>query len=147
MTNVREPEAPARDRAADSAAGRLRKVLLLNTEFSLLTGTAGLAAGGPIADFLDVDQVWLVRLLGAGLLAFAVAVFAISRARIPTLIALSIEVSIGDLAWVAGTAVVIALGWLSTGGAIAMGVIALIVLELGIFQLRYRQQLIAAIAA
>jgi len=116
----------------------LRTVLRANAGFSTVTGLAGLILGGPIAEMFGVDQVWLIRLLGAGLLFFAAGVFMISRTDRPILDAWSAQVSIADLGWVAGTVLVVALGWLSTTGAVVMGVIAVAVLGLGLMQLRSR---------
>ncbi len=126
-----------------SAESTLRKVLLANAEFSILTGLAALLFGGPIADTLGVDQAWLIRLLGAGLLGFASIVFLVSRSTRPTLQRWSREISQGDFGWVLGTVVVIALGWLSTNGAIIMAVIAAAVLALGLAQHHFRRQMIA----
>ena len=126
-----------------TAESTLRKVLLANTEFSILTGLAALIFGGPIADFLDVDQVWLIRLIGGGLLGFAAAVYTISRSSRPTLARWSREVSQADFGWVVGTIAVIALGWLSTNGAILMAGIALAVLALGLAQHHFRRAMLA----
>lgn len=134
-----QPEIDAR-----RAATKLRNLLRLNAEFSMITGAVGLIAAGPVAEFLGVDQVYLVRLLGAGLLGFAAAVFAVSGTRTSVLQRWSQIISINDVGWVAGTIVVIAFGWLSTTGAIVMGLIGLVVLELGISQMRARSRLIAA---
>jgi len=139
-------EAPGPELAARIAATKLRNVLRVNTELSLVTGIAGLAAGGPVANLLGVEQVWLIRLLGAGLLVFAVVVFIVAGSPTKTLRTWSAEISIADLGWVAGTALVIGLGWLSTRGAIVMAIIALIVLALSVAQLRARSRLVAAAA-
>ncbi len=136
-----QPEIDAR-----RAATKLRNLLRLNSEFSIVTGAVGLIAAGPVAEFLGVDQVWIIRLLGAGLLGFATAVFAVSGTRTTVLQRWSQIISINDLVWVAGTIAVIGLGWLSTRGSIAMGLIGLIVLELGVSQMRARSRLAAAAA-
>ncbi len=130
-----------------TAESTLRKVLLINTELSVTTGLIGLIFGGPVADALGVEQVWLIRLLGAGLLGFAGIVFAVSRSSQPVLQRWSREISQADLGWVAGTVVVIALGWLSTTGAIIMGIVALAVLGLGLAQARFRSAMIAELGA
>ena len=126
-----------------NAESTLRKVLLANTEFSLATGLAGLVFGGPVADALGVDQVWLIRLLGAGLLGFAGIVFLVARSSQPVLQRWSREISLGDIGWVVGTIVVIALGLLSTSGAIIMGVIGVAVLALGLAQHHFRTTMLA----
>lgn len=118
---------------------RLRQALMFNAEFSAISGIAALVAGSPIANLLGIEQVWLIRLLGAGLLVFALSVFLVSRSDDKTLRAGSLEISLADLGWVIGTAVVIALGWLSTTGAIVMAAVAALVLGFGIAQLAFRR--------
>lgn len=113
----------------------------MNAAFSTITGFIGLVVGGPLADFLGVDQVWLVRLLGGGLVAYGIQLFLVAKARPAMLRLRSLDISLGDLAWVAGTAIVIAAGWLSTSGAILMGLLAVVVLDFGILQLRARKHL------
>ena len=129
-----------------NAEATLRKVLLANTEFSVMTGLAGLVFGGPVAGALGVDQVWLIRMLGAGLVGFAVVVFLIARSPQPMLQRWSREISQADVGWMFGTIAVIFLGWLSTSGAIIMTVIGLAVLGLGIAQHRFRRDMIAELA-
>lgn len=150
MTNINTKnylEAPESELAARKAATKLRNILRLNTELSVVTGIAGLAAGGPVADLLGVEQVWLIRLLGGGLLAFALGVFIVAGSRTKTLQTWSAEISFADLGWVAGTAVVIGLGWLSTSGAIVMAVVAAMVAALSIAQIRSRRGLASASTA
>ncbi|MGH1492381.1 MAG: hypothetical protein ACRBK7_23835 [Acidimicrobiales bacterium] len=127
----------------DRASARLRNLLRANSAFSTLSGAIGVVAAGPAADFLGVEQVWIIRLLGVGLLGFAGAVFAVSRTSTSTLARWSQVISLNDFAWVAGTVLVLLLGWLSTGGAITMGLIGLVVLELGLLQTKARRRLIA----
>lgn len=124
-----------------SAERNLRRTLLVNTTLSVLTGAAALVAGGPVADLLGVDQVWLIRLLGAGLLAFAAGVFLAARSDRDALITWSLEISIADFAWVAGTIAVVALGWLSTTGVIVMAIVGADVLTLGTVQLLNRSRM------
>lgn len=125
------------------AETKLRSVLLTNTALSVTTGLIGLAFGTPAADALGVDQVWLVRLLGAGLLGFAGVVFLVARSTQPVLQRWSRDISQADLGWVVGTVAVIALGWLSRDGAIIMSIIGLAVLALGLAQYRFRSAMIA----
>lgn len=126
-----------------SATGEsvLRKVLQLNAALSSTTGLAGLAFGGAVADLLGVDRVWLIRVLGAGLACFAAFVLFVSRSKDTTLRTWSAPISLADIGWVVGTVLVIALGWLSTTGAVVMAVIGLGVLGLGIAQWKLRAAL------
>ena len=129
---------------ASTAESTLRQVLRINTGLSVATGMIGLVLAGPAADVLGVEQVWLVRLLGAGLLGFAGVVFLVARSSSPVLQRWSLEISLGDIGWAAGTVVVIALGWLSTAGALIMAVIGLGVLGLGLAQYHFRREMAAA---
>ena len=130
----------------ERATRRLRTVLRLNAAFSTVTGVVALVAGGPVADLLGVDQVWLIRLLGAGLLAFAAAVVQIARSEPAALRQGAAAVSVGDLGWVLGTVVVVAVGWLSTAGVVVMAVIAVLVLDFGIGQYLARRQMGPAVS-
>lgn len=125
--------------SATTSTTRLRRALMFNAEFSAISGIAALVAGSPIATLLGVEQVWLIRLLGAGLLVFALSVFLVSKGDNKLLRAGSLEISLADLGWMIGTALVIALGWLSTTGAIVMGAIAALVLGFGVAQLSFRR--------
>lgn len=130
---------------ARRAATRLRNTLRLNAAFSTLTGALAVIAGGPVADLLGVDEVWAVRATGALLLGFAGSVLVVASLRTGLLDRLSLVVSLADLGWVLGSVGVIALGWFSTGGAIAVAVVAVLVGELGLTQLRRRARLRAAV--
>lgn len=129
-----------RNAPAQQSASQLRTIMRANAAFSTITGIVGLLAGGPVAEFLEVDQVWFIRLLGAGLLGFAGFTFTISRSGWSVLRTWSQIISFNDLGWVAGTILVIAMDWLSTKGAIVMGLIAIGVLDFGLLQLRARSR-------
>ncbi|MCY7300521.1 MAG: SRPBCC family protein [Ilumatobacteraceae bacterium] len=138
--------APQIEIDARRAATRLRNLLRSNALFSTATGLLAVVAGGPIAELLGVDQVWVVRVLGGGLVAFAGLVFVVSGVRTTLLRPANLGVSIGDLGWVAGTLAAFALGWLSTSGVVAMGATGVVVLALGLTQLRARAEVEHAIA-
>lgn len=132
---------------ARRAVTRLRNLLRVNAAFSTVTGLVAFVAGGPVADLVGVDQVWVVRALGAGLAGFAGAVFVVSGLRTSLLRPASLVVSIGDLGWVAGTVAVFALGWLSGSGVAVMAATGVVVLGLGLSQLRARAAAAQAVAA
>ena len=127
--------------SSDRATHWLRIVLRLNAGFSLATGALALVAGGAVADLLGIEQVWLVRLVGAGLLGFAALVAAASRLRPVELRQQAALISIADLGWVAATIGVVAAGWLSTAGVVVMGLVAVLVLDLGVAQLFTRHRM------
>jgi len=132
---------------ARRAATRLRNLLRINALFSTATGLAAVAGGGPVADLLGVDQVWVVRALGAGLVLFAGVVFVVSGLRMSLLRPASLAVSVGDLGWVAATLATFALGWLSPAGVAVMASTGVIVLGFGIAQLRARAAVARSIGA
>ncbi len=114
----------------------------MNAGFSTITGLAALAFGGPIDGFLGTGLPWLVRLTGIGLLGFAAALVFIARMTDGAkLRAEALAISVADLGWVAGTAVLISLGVFTSGGAWLMAAIAVDVMILAVLQLRARQAL------
>lgn len=139
--------APRSEVDARRAATRLRNLLRCNALFSMVTGLVAAVAGGPVAELSGLDQGWVVRVLGGSLVAFAGLVFVVSGVRTSLLRPASLVVSIGDLGWVAGTLVTFALRWLSTSGVAAMVATGVVVLGLGLAQLRARAAAARAIGA
>ena len=139
--------APVAEVEARRAATKLRNLLRINSEFSLVTGTIGLVAALPIASLFAVDQVWIIRALGAGLMGFAAVVFLVSGTKTSTLRTWGQIISLNDLGWVLGTLAVIAVGWMSSAGVLVMGLTGLVVFVLAIAQMRARSRLIALLVA
>ena len=117
---------------------RLRTVLRLNGEFSAISGLAGTIAAGPIADLFEVEQVWIIRSLGVALIGFAIGLFILASRPSNEVRVMSGVISAADIGWVLGTAGVIALGWISTTGALIMALIAVVVMGFALGQLRFR---------
>lgn len=116
--------------------GRLLPLVLeVNAATSLAAGAVGLAASRWSADRLGLDTTTWVRLVGAGLILFALALAAASRLRGPGLVRAAKLISAADAAWVAATVVVVAAGVLSGGGVAIALVMGLGVLDLGLAQL------------
>ncbi|NNE96363.1 MAG: hypothetical protein HKN24_10075 [Acidimicrobiales bacterium] len=128
-------------------ATKLRNLLRLNSEFSLTTGLIATIAAEPIAELVGVEPAWLVRSVGVGLLAFAASLFILAGDRVSMLRRLAGAISIADLGWVVATVALVAKGWLSTVGIVVMGVVAVVVLALGIGQFRALRRLNDAMAA
>jgi len=117
-------------------AGRLLPLVLeVNAATSLAAGAVGLAASRWSADRLGLDDTIGVRLVGAGLILFALGVAAASRLRGPALARAARLISAADAAWVAATVAVVVAGPLSTGGVVIALVMGLGVLDLGLAQL------------
>ena len=117
----------------------LRHTLRVNALSSAATGLFGLLFAGTAGDLIGVEQDWLIRLVGGGLFLFAVSVFVLSRTEVKTMATGAGVISLNDFGWVAATAVVVALGWLSTQGALIMGLIAVAVFTFGAIQLLARR--------
>jgi hypothetical protein len=89
----------------------LRGALLLDAAVTGANGAAYLLAAGPLGDLLGLSPT-LLRLLGAGLLAFALAVWltatraAVSRGAVVAIVAL-------NAAWAAGSLGLAIGGWAS----------------------------------
>ena len=116
----------------DPGAG-LRVALRANAAFSTLSAIGLVVFAGPLARFAELPA-WLVLALGIGLVAFAVFVGLAARRRLldPTQIR---AITIADLAWVAGAALVIALpGTMTVGGKWLLAAISSAVLILGLLE-------------
>lgn len=129
------------------AATKLRNLLRLNAAFSITSGTVTVAAAGAIAGLLDVNVVWLVRVVGVLVIGFGGLVLAAATVRSPRLLTMAAMVSGADLTWVAATAVVVVSGLISTNGAILVTGVALVTLEFGLIQFRGRYRLRTALRA
>ena len=86
----------------------------------------------------------VTRLLGAGLIVFALQVLMLSRATDDRVVAESLLISLADAGWVLGTVVVILSGVLSTTGNIVAGLIGLAVGDFGAAQFWLRTRATAA---
>ncbi len=135
--------------ATSRSESRLRLSLRLNAGFSTSTGAVALIAGGWVADQLGLDQSWApmaVRLLGVGLLGFAALLLFESGRQGDRLASSVLQVSMADLGWVVGSGVLMALGLFSSIGNVVVAVIALVVLDLALFQLwSHRHHRLAAL--
>ncbi len=121
----------------------LRVVLGTNAVTSVAAGMAALLAGGALDALLDTGHPGWVRLVGAGLVVFGIAVAAVARSSTDVLVRWAPIVSVADAAWVVFTVVSIALGWYSTTGAVAMAVVGAIVVVFGVEQVAYARRLAA----
>jgi hypothetical protein len=130
--------------AADTAGpaeGRLRAVLTLNAATSAAAGLVALAAGGWVADLLDVSTVGLVRLVGAALLVFAADVLLVARATPARLHRWAAVVSAADAAWVVATVALIAAGAFGGTGVVIAAVMGVGVADFGALQMLFRSRM------
>jgi hypothetical protein len=124
-----------------TAEGRLRAVLAANAVTSAAAGAVALAAGGWVADLMDVSTVGLVRLVGAALLVFAADVLLVARAAPVRLRTGAALVSAADATWVAATVALIAAGAFGGTGVAVAAVMGLGVAGFCALQLLFRSRL------
>lgn len=121
---------------SDDTSTLLRRALLANAAFSGVTGLAGLVAAPPLAAWLGLDGgAGLLRVLGVGLLLFAVMLLQLARTDRPDP-RWAGAASVADALWVVGSAALLLLspGLLSAGGQWALGLIAVAVAAFAIAQ-------------
>ena len=128
------------DRAI-KAARNLRLVLRANAATSAISGAVGLAAASYWSERLGIDHVAITAAISVGLLLFAVMVAVASRLPADRLRTEALLISIGDLAWVGASAVVVAFGLLTAFGNVAAILVALVVADFAAMQLWLRRRL------
>ena len=113
--------------AASAAPPRLtlRFALLIDAVISGANGVAYLVAAGPIGDLLGLPA-GILRVVGAGFLVYALAVWLVSRRPASAAVAAVIA---GNVAWVAGSLALAIAGWEdpTTAGTVWIVLQALIV--------------------
>ncbi len=127
MTDHAPTTAPPIRHANASDERRLRLVLRSNALTSGLGGLIALAAPGWLDELLGTGRPGWIRLVGAGLVAFAGFVALTSRASTLRLARVAPLISLADAAWVAGSVLTIAAGWYSTSGAVLMASVGVMV--------------------
>lgn len=97
---------------------RLRNTLRVN---ALLSGAAGLlctTVAGPVADLLGTEQTGAVRIVGLGLVVFALDLALLARARPARLAAGATLVAVADEAWTVGMVALVVAGAFEPVGAL-----------------------------
>lgn len=121
----------------ERAARDLCLSLRANAAFSTICGAALLGFADPIGRFIGIEESLWIRLVGAGLLGFALVLFLITRDGGAELgFAAASLVIAGDFLWVAASAAALAF-WpeaLTLEGRVAVVAIAAIVLAFGVAQ-------------
>ena len=114
---------------------KLRFVLTANATTSALAGLTALVTGERVDNWLGTAHAGWVQVIGAGLVAFALAVIALSRSDEQNLRRWVPAVSMADGGWVAASVATIIAGWYSSNGAAIIGVIAAVVGTFAITQM------------
>ncbi len=117
---------------------RLRTILRLNATTSVVGGLIAAIGASWVSDTLGIDHVAITRLIGAGLVLFAVDVWYISTRPHPKLMAETLLISAADAIWVAATIVILALGILTTVGTVTAIVLGIGVGDFALTQLWLR---------
>ena len=122
------------DTKADDRA--LRWPLNANTVFSFVSGVVAAAGAQPLSDFSGVDPL-VLRILGIGLVLWASIIFKFAQRR-PLRRSEALIVIAGDVAWIMGSLIVLAVaGDAFTGGGLAaFVVIGAVVAGFALLQLR-----------
>lgn len=117
-------------------AGPLRLALRANAAFSSTCALLFLFEGSALAPLLGVPSA-LLAATGLGLLGFAAALVASSLRADPARLAREARLHCAaDMAWVAGSVPVVALGLLSTVGGLALASVSAVVLVFAALQWR-----------
>lgn len=120
--------------STSSSAVFLRRSLLANGGFSLISGIVLIPGARPLAELFGLAAPGMLVILGVGLLIYAVTLLRNGlRERISQTEAF-VAVLL-DLAWVAGSAAVIFAGVLNTTGNWTVALVADAVLLFGLLQL------------
>ncbi|MEL7157690.1 MAG: hypothetical protein AAFN30_13960 [Actinomycetota bacterium] len=122
---------------------RLRLVLRLNALTSFLGGALAVIAAPWVSETLGIDHVTATRLVGVGLIGFALHVGWTSTRSERRLLAETRLISAGDAAWVLATVVVVALGLLTTWGVVVAAAVGLAVADFGLAQWWLRAKALA----
>ena len=128
--------APAGMHAAHmtGATTKLQFVLRANAAFSAVGGLLAFVAASFVSDTAGIDHVILTRLVGLGLLVFAIDVFVTSRQSGARLRQGALLISIADITWVIASLAVIVTVDLTTIGVVVGLIQATAVLDFGVTQ-------------
>ena len=124
MTQTLSPRSVLAGHPATTTERRLRLVFRANAATSVITGLAMAAAPGTVDELLGSGHPGWIRIVGFGLLVFAAAVVWLSFADLHQLQRYAPEIVAADVSWVVASIVTCLLGWYSTRGVVAVGVMA-----------------------
>lgn len=118
------------------AVTRLRNRLRLNAAVSLATGAATIMLARSIDPAVSVDGTGLVRVVGGGLIVFAIGLVVLAGARYRRLLVGAGAVIAADALWVAAAGVVSVTATMSARGEMLLGASAVLVGVLAVLQVR-----------
>ena len=127
--------------ALEGPARHLRTVLAVNAATSLTAGVAAVSAAPWLVDELGLGSEAWTRLVGLGLVLFAIDVAVAAAKATHRLRSAALAVSLADLSWVAATVVVLATVDLTSAGRVVAVVMGLGVLDFALLQLWFRHRM------
>ena len=111
----------------------LRRVLQANAVFSTISGIALVAFAGRFAAFMGVGRSWILLVIGAVLLVFAVTLL-VNSLRENINENEVVQAIISDGVWVAASTVIAFMGIVSPAGIWMVALVACLVLSFAILQ-------------
>ena len=117
MTTTAEPIQTNQSTLAEAP---LRLVLRINAASSIVVGALMAAAPETVDDVLGTGRPGWIRLVGLGLVVFAVFVGWLSTTSPKMMEKLVPQVALGDIGWVVGSVVTVLVGWYSGGGNVVV---------------------------
>lgn len=127
MTFIQNPPTTTPSSRPEDDTTRLRTILRINAASSFVSGAVMVAAPDTVDDLLDTGDPGWIRLVGIGLILFALNVAFTSTLDRRKLVAATPAIIAGDIGWVVGSIVTALLGWYSGGGIAAVLTIAAMV--------------------
>jgi hypothetical protein len=113
---------------------RVRNTLRMNAFTSGAGGLVAAIAPGIIADLLGTGYPGWVRLIGIGLVGFAVSVGVLAGSRASRLLVSTPMIVVADVLWVMASVVTVAAGWFSTSGVMVISAVAAMVATFAVRQ-------------
>ena len=119
----------------EHAMKRLQQVLLADGLTSGVTGLGMVVSPARVATLIGARSAWLILWVGVGLIGFGSGLIWNARRRAPTRGETLLTATL-NLAWVAGSAVVIIAGDLNPLGRWALVLVGIVVLGFAVLELR-----------
>lgn len=123
--------------SARLAAQRLRNTLRANAATSFCGGFVATLAPGTLDRLLGTGETGWIRLVGIGLIGFALAVGTVGASRTSTMLRATPAITSADTGWSLASAITIAAGWFDTAGAVVVGAVAIVVAVFAARQMRH----------
>ena len=134
MTFTQNPPTTMSSSLTADRSTRLRRILRANAVSSIISGAVMTAVPVTVDDLLDTGHPGWIRLVGIGLILFALNVAFASTLDRRKLAAAAPVIIAGDISWVIGSIVTVLFGWYSGGGIVAVLAVAAMVDTFAVLQ-------------